>query len=246
LVREVILSWGRNSIASCAAAAALLIAAPPAAANVLVVRSSGPSAGSYRPGSSLPDNARITLRAGDSIVLLGAGGTRTFRGPGTFSPSQAVRAGTRTALASDGRRARIGAVRSGGIIPRGPTIWHVDVSQGGTFCLAGNSSSLMLWRPDSSSALALTITPPAGRARTVQWAAGRATLTWQAGGPIANGARYTFAQAGVAVPTEIVFRTLAREPTDIEGVAAALIANGCQDQLDVLIESQPDGAAQGG
>jgi hypothetical protein len=246
LVQEVILSWDRNriSLRGAALAAALLVAAP-AAANVLVVRSAGPSAGAYPVGRSLPDNARITLRAGDSLVVLGGTGTRTFRGPGTFSPSSAVQAGARTIASSDGRRARIGAVRSAGIVPRGPTIWHVDVTQSGTFCLA-SASNVMLWRPDASTRTALTITGPNGRPRTVQWAAGRATLAWPSGNPVASGATYSFAQAGVAVPTQITFRTLATEPTDLEAVAAALIANGCQDQLDVLVETQPDLSAPAG
>ena len=241
MVREVILSWDRNKISPRRAAlAALLVAiAAPAAANVLVVRSAGPSAAAYPVGRSLPDNARITLRAGDSLVVLGASGTRSFRGPGTFSPGAAVQAGPRTLASNDGRRARIGAVRSAGIVPRGPTIWHVDVTQSGTFCLA-SASNVMLWRPDASARTTLTISGPGGRPRTVQWAAGQATLAWPAGAPIANGSTYSFSESGIAVPTQITFRTLASEPADLEGVAAALIANGCQDQLDVLVETQPD------
>src|SRR4051812_47496850 len=94
LVREVILSWGLNSLFGRGAIAALLAAAAmPAAATVLIVRSTGPSAAAYAPGRTLPDNARLTLRAGDAVIVLGAGGTRTFRGPGVFSPSAAAQAG---------------------------------------------------------------------------------------------------------------------------------------------------------
>jgi hypothetical protein len=212
----------------------------PAAANVLVVRSAGPSAAAYPPGRSLPDNARLALRAGDTVIVLGAGGTRSFRGPGTFSPSAAVRGAAGPALASaDGRRARIGAVRGAGIVPHSPTIWHVDVTQSGTFCLA-SASHVMLWRPDATGPTTLTIAGAAGAPRAVRWPAGQATLAWPATIPIANGASFSIAQSGVAVPTQLTFRTLAREPADLEGVAAALIANGCQGQLDILVESQPD------
>ena len=88
-VREVILSWDQNSFALRRAAIAALLAATAtaAAANVLVVRSSGPSAKSYPAGRSLPDNARINLAQGDMVIVLTGGGTRTFRGPGTFSPN---------------------------------------------------------------------------------------------------------------------------------------------------------------
>ena len=231
--------WDRNSSYRRAAVAILLAAAAvPATAAVLVVRSTGPSAAAYPPGRSLPDNARLTLRAGDAVIVLGAGGTRTFRGPGVFSPSAAAQAGGPT-LVADGRRARIGAVRGAGIVPHSPTIWNVDVTQSGTFCLAG-PGRVMLWRPDASMAATLTITGASGAPRTARWPAGQATLAWPATLPIANGATFSIAQSGVAVPTQVTFRTLAREPADLEGVAAALIANGCQGQLDVLVATQPD------
>jgi hypothetical protein len=220
-------------------AAALSAIAASAAANVIVVRSAGPSAKAYPAGRSLPDNARIALRPNDMLVVLGPGGTRTFRGPGTFSPSAAVRAGQRTVASSDGRRARIGAVRSAGLVPQGPTIWHVDVTQSGTFCLA-NTGSLMLWRPDATLPTRLTITAPDGAAQSADWPAGQATLSWPPGTPIANGATYSFRQRSVVVPTQITFRTLASQPASLEAVAAALIANGCQEQLDLLVDSAPD------
>ncbi len=221
-----------------ALAALLAASAASAAANVLVVRSSGPSAKAYPAGRSLPDNARITLRGGDTLVVLGGGGTRTFRGPGTFSPGAAVRAGTRTVAANDGRRARIGAVRAAGLVPSSPTIWHVDVTQSGTFCLA-NTESVMLWRPDATLATRITIVAPGGGAQSADWPAGQATLAWPAGAQIAGGGAYSFRQSGVAVPTEITFRALRTQPIDMQAVAAALIENGCQEQLDLLVETAP-------
>lgn len=233
------MSWVPNRKLSGRAllAALLLSGAASAAANVLVVRSAGPSARSYPPGRSLPDNARLVLRAGDTVVVLAGGGTRTFRGPGSFSPTGGAQ-GARTAD-SGGRRARIGAVRSAGIVPRGPTIWHVDVTQSGTFCLTG-TSNVMLWRPDASMPARLTIAGPGGAPRTVQWPAGQPTRAWPRGAALANGATYSFSQPGVAVPTRITFRVLGSELADVQAVAAALIANGCQGQLDVLVESQPE------
>lgn len=220
--------------------AALLAAtaAAPVAANVLVVRSSGPSASAYPAGRALPDNARIQLRAGDTLVLLGSGGTRTFRGPITTAANAAVQAGTQTAQASDGRRVRVGAVRSAGILPVSPsTIWQVDVTQSGNMCLA-DTSNVMLWRPDASQSTTLAIRGPNG-AQNVTWAAGHATVAWPAALPIADGADYQFTTPGVAVPAHIRVKTLASEPGDVQGVAQALIANGCQEQLDLLIETAP-------
>jgi hypothetical protein len=236
------LSWGPNSrfLRRAFLAAAFLSTAGTAAANVLVVRSSGPSAASYPAGRSLPDNARIALRAGDMVVILASGGTRTFRGPGTFSPSTRVASGT-TTTTSNGRIARIGAVRDAGLIPHGPTIWHVDVTQSGTFCLA-SASNVMLWRPDATAPVRYTISGPGG-SRTLNWAANAPTAGWPGGAPVADGATYTISQPGVAVPVTVTFKVLTSEPQNVEGVASALIANGCQAQLDVLVESQPQQTA---
>lgn len=235
------MSWDPNSASFRRAAFAVLLAAAgaSAAANVLVVRSSGPSAKAYPAGRSLPDNARIALRAGDTLVVLGANGTRTFRGPGAFSPTAAVQAGQRTIAAAGGRRARIGAVRNAGIVPRSLTIWDADVTQSGTFCVA-NAGNLKLWRPDASRAMRLNMVAPGGASRALDWPAGQATLAWPAGAQIVSGGAYSFRQPGVAVPTQITFRTLRSEPADLQAVAAALIANGCQGQLDVLVETQPE------
>ena len=86
------MSWdpSKSGLARLALVTLLVTGAATAAANVLVVRSSGPSAKGYPPGKSLPDNARIALRSGDTLVVLSGSGTRTFRGPGNFSPSAAV------------------------------------------------------------------------------------------------------------------------------------------------------------
>lgn len=240
------MSLGQNSIAwrRTLIAAVLAATAVSASASVLVVRSAGPSARAYPAGRALPDNARIALQAGDTLVILGPAGTRTFRGPGNFTPSGASAAGATTLASADGRRARIGAVRSAGIVPRSPTIWYVDVTQSGTMCLA-NSGPVMLWRPDASSALSLAITGPNGRAQQLSWPAGQATIAWPAGAQVAPGAAYSFRQPGVAVPVNITFQRLTSDPPDLQAVAAALIEKGCQDQLDLLVEAQPESGPQG-
>lgn len=235
------MSWvaSKASLSRVALAALLAAGAASAAADVIVVRSSGPSAKSYPPGRSLPDSARIVLRPGDSLVVLDRSGTRAFRGPGSFSPGGAVQAQTRSADSSSGRRARIGAVRTAGLDPQGPTtIWHIDVTQSGTICLA-NTSDVMLWRPDSAAAAAVTITAPGGESQSLQWPAGQATIAWPTALGIAHNGEYRFRQAGVAVPTTIRFKLLASEPADLQAVAAALIENECQEQLDLLVETAP-------
>ena len=233
------MSWvqSKASLSRLAIAALLVTGVATAAANVIVIRSTGPSAKSYPPGRSLPDNARINLQASDTVVVLANGATRTFRGPGNFSPSAAVQVGgTRSVTTASGRQARIGAVRNAGLVPRSPTIWHVDASQSGTFCLA-TTSEVNLWRPDASQTASLTITGPGGESQTVDWPAGQAVLPWPASVGIANNGEYRLRQAGVAVPTRITFKTLSTQPGDIQAVAQALIANDCQEQLNVLVET---------
>jgi len=82
-------------------AAALVAGSAATSAAVLVVRSSGPSAGTYPPGKAIPESTTLKLRANDMIVLLDSRGTRTLKGPGSFSASAA--AGP-SATASNNRR----------------------------------------------------------------------------------------------------------------------------------------------
>ena len=233
------MSWDQSRLRLGRIAVVFLLAATAvsAAANVLVVRSSGPSAKSYPPGRSLPDNARLVLRNGDTVVVLDARGTRTFRGPGNFTPASAVTASNQT-TDPQGRRVRIGAVRSAGMMPAPTTIWDVDVSQSGTMCLA-NPAEVMLWRPDTSQASTLAISGPGGASRQLSWPAGAATLAWPSDLPIADGGEYQLRTAGVAVPSTVTFQTLSAPPADLAAVAEALIANGCQGQLDLLVDTAP-------
>jgi hypothetical protein len=233
--------WGQNKLrlSRLALTALVFAGAASASANVLVVRSSGPSAANYPAGRSLPDNARIALRGGDTLVVLDARGTRTFRGPGNFTPASAAQAGQRTATGTGGRIARIGAVRSAGIVPASPsTIWQVDVSQSGTVCLA-NPNDVTLWRAEPGRAASLSITGPSGGARTVQWAAGSPTVAWPSDLPITAGTPYQLRRSDAPTATSITFRQLNSAPGDMQGVAQALIANGCQEQLDLLVDSAP-------
>ena len=134
-------------------------------------------------------------------------------------------------------------MRSAGIVPRSPTIWHVDVTQSGTFCLA-DAGSVMLWRPDASAPATLTIDRPGRRLRaTSTGRPGSRPSPGRADAPIASGGAYSLARRGVAVPTQDHLPDAQfQQPTDLQAVAAALIANGCQEQLDVLVETaaRPD------
>lgn len=219
--------------------AGLLAAGASAAANVLVVRSSGPSAGNYPPGRSLPDSAAIALGRGDMVMILGQSGTRTFTGPGTFSANGPVRAsGPAAAYAGLGRRQRLGASRDPLGEPRTPSVWHVDATRSGNVCLK-DMAQVSLWRPDASRAARLTIGGSGEADGTFQWSEGQATFDWPATLPVAPGTEYRLHWEGAAEPVRLRFAALGAAPEDAQQMAGALIANGCQAQLDRLIADLP-------
>ena len=223
-----------------AIAAVAAVSATAAAANILVVRSSGPSAKSYPPGRSLAANARVALRQGDTIVLLDGRGTRTLRGPGNFTAGAAAQVGTRSTLTvnNGGRIGRVGASRGTPEAVRSPSIWHVDVSQSATVCVA-DPRNVILWRPNATQTVNLSIAPSgsSANARSFTWTAGQTTLAWPTDLAVASDAEYRLSVAGVAVPTRLRFRVLPNVPAGIDAQAQAFIQNGCQAQLDVLIDT---------
>lgn len=235
-------SFTRGLVAAC-----LLAAASAAAADILVVRSIGPSSASYPPGKRLPDNARLTLKAADQLMLLDGKGTRMLRGPGTFTAGAAPQqvASAQPVLQ---RRARIGAVRGveGGPL-RPPSLWHADIAQDETFCLA-DPPALTLWRRDTNAALPLTVTRESdGATRRVVFEAGASTAAWPADLPLADGGRYRLTRPDVAQPTLLALRGLGRTPPALQDLASSLIAAGCNAQLDLLVETvrAPDRAPRG-
>ncbi|THD37686.1 MAG: hypothetical protein E7773_01465 [Sphingomonas sp.] len=216
--------------------AGLSLVATPAAAKVMVLRATGPSSSSFVPGKVMADDTRITLKANDQLTVLDAKGTRVLRGPGTFVIGQASTATTSTlaALASSGdsRRARIGAVRSvppvdGQLLPN---IWFVDSAEGGAKCI-GDPHGVTLWRSVADKAQRTTITADGGAAATVDWIAGQSTVAWPASLPATDRATYRIDGS------PIEFRVVQPQPTDLQQLAGALVANQCQSQLDVLIKS---------
>ena len=246
MVRGVILSWiqNRTKVLRVGLAAVLVIAAAPASAKVLIVRSAGPSAKSYPVGRSLPENARITLRARDTLTLLGSAGTLTLRGPGTFAATVVVRPGPRT-VAVD-RRPITAAVRGGPLphpvavnVPRAFSVWQIDVTHSGSVCLL-RSSDVMLWRPDATAPTQLSIVAAGGEVRTIAWPAGRNSIVWVPLSPIINGGAYTLRQVGNAIPTQITVHVVHVKSNLPQAVAAILIKNGCLRQLDALVDDTED------
>lgn len=203
--------------------------AGPLLAKAVVVRSAGPSAKSYPPGKALPDNAKIALQPGDSVTVIGPSSARSLRGPGTFPVASSSADGL---AAAANRRSRFGAMRSGELALN-PSPWNVDVTQSGTICAA--AGPLKLWRPESGDATKLTITPASGAPATVDWPAGKATADWPASMKVAAGAEYKLALADRGTES-VTFVMIPAAPKDPVDVAQMLVDNGCQNQLDVLVD----------
>lgn len=215
-----------------AAAATVLAASSASFGTVLVVRAAGPSAKVYPPGKALPESAKIQLKPGDSVMLLNTNGARTLRGPGTF----AVASSGGDLADAAGRRARFSAMRSGEV-PLNPSPWNLDVTQSGKVCVA-NAGKLTLWRPQKDDAIKLTIRG-GGSEQTIDWPAGADTLAWPASLPVTSGAEYQLSQPDTGDTARVTFVTLSSPPTDTIGAAQSLIANGCENQLDVLVDGTP-------
>ena len=221
MMRGKLLLWG--------AAAAVALSSTAAVASVVVVRSLGPSSKAYPPGKTLPESASISLKGGDVVTLIGPSSARTLRGPGNFEAKQ-------VALASaSAKRGRFGALRTAEVA-RNPSIWDIDVTQSGKVCV-NKASKLQLWRPDADSAVKLNIRSADGKNQQVDWAAGKAKAAWPSALPISNSSEYQIEWAGSGESSKVTFVTVAAAPSDLVGAAQLLIENGCQNQLDVLVES---------
>jgi len=211
------------------AAASILFVSTAGVANVVVVKSLGPSAKAYPPGKTLPETAKINLQGGDVVTVLGPASAQTLRGPGNFDAKQ-------VALASAaGQRGRFGALRAAEVA-HNPSIWDIDVSQSGKICVS-NASKLQLWRPDSETAATVQIRSADGATQDLSWAAGSALTTWPAALPVKNGASYQIEWPETGEKSSLNFVSVPGTPGDLVGAAQVLIENGCQKQLDLLVES---------
>jgi hypothetical protein len=201
------------------------------AGKVVVVRSAGAAAKAYPPGKALPDSSSIKLGSGDTVTLLGPSSARTLRGPGVFVASAADRS---SVAAAAGRRSRFGALRTGQVA-KNPSLWDLDVTQSGTMCVA-DTGKLKLWRPQAEAAAKLNIRG-AGKQQSLDIPAGQSTVAWPKTLPIADGSEYLVEVEGGEEPAKLSFVKVKSPPSDLVGAAEVLIAKGCQNQLDLLVES---------
>jgi hypothetical protein len=211
------------------AAIAIALSSAPATASVVVVKSLGPSAKAYPPGRTLPESAKISLQGGDVLTVLGPASAQTLRGPGSFDAKQ-------VALASAaGQRGRFGALRAAEVA-HNPSVWDIDASQSGKICVS-DASKLQLWRPDSETPATVQIHSAEGATQELTWAAGTSLTAWPAALPIKSGASYQIEWPDTGERSSLSFVSVPGTPGDLVGAAQVLIQNGCQKQLDLLVES---------
>jgi hypothetical protein len=221
------------------AMAVALLTALPVIAGPLVVRAAGPSAAQFRPGQRLPDTP-VTLKAGDSIVVLDAKGTRSFSGPGTFSLAAPSAQAQQVAFADllvqkPARRARIGAVRAAGQDqgpPTPPGVWALDIRTSDTVC-ALDPANIALWRADTTAAQTLTVKREDGVSAPLLFGAGQAIAPLPAA---VAGRAGAYVISGGKSPVTLTVKQIA-PATDVEALGAALIEAGCQSQFQRLAAS---------
>lgn len=210
------------------AAAAVALASTSSIAAVVVVRSLGPSARAYPPGKTLPETAKITLQGGDVVTVIGPSSAKTLRGPGTFDAKEVNLA------SAAGQRGRFGALRSGEVA-HNPSVWDIDSTQSGKVCVA-DAKKLQVWRPDTDGAATVQIHTSDGKSQTLSWAAGKSLAAWPSTLPISTGAQYEIDWPGTSDKSSLDVVTVASAPAELPAAAQILIENGCQNQLDLLVE----------
>ncbi|MEO8455456.1 MAG: hypothetical protein ABI454_09865 [Sphingomicrobium sp.] len=224
----------RGKLVMWSVAAVIALGSTAAMGSVVVVKSLGPSSKAYPPGKTLPEGAKISLQGGDVVTLLGPGSAATLRGPGNFPTGQIA---MNSAAAS---RGRFGALRAAEVASN-PSIWDIDVTQNGKVCVT-STSKVQLWRPEAESAVTIKIRSADGQSRSLDWAAGNASAVWPATLPIKVGAQYQLEWPDSGDKSSMTFVAVPNTPTDLVGAAQVLIQNGCQHQLDLLV----DGASKRG
>jgi hypothetical protein len=216
-------------------ALAVALTSGAAIGNVVVVKSFGPSSKSYPRGKTLPAAAKITLQGGDVVTILGPGTAQTFRGPGNFDTTQVSLDNAAS------QRGRFGALRTGEVA-RSPSVWDIDVTQSGKVCVV-DPNKVQLWRPDSDGDESVEIRSSDGNVQKLSWARGKALAAWPAALPVTNGGRYEIVSSDRPDKSSLEVVALAAAPADRVATAEALITNGCDNQLDLLVANSAKDAA---
>lgn len=230
--------WGKRTTAAILAG---MVAFAGAAQAGVVVKASGPSARQYPVGKKLDDSATIALKAGDSVTVLTANGTKVISGPGQFTvgvrgESKRSTFAVLTRQAANAR-VRTGAVRSGA--SRGPasnpSLWNMDVTKPGKFCIA-DTSSVKFWRPDTAGERVYVL----GSGKSdflvqVKFADGAAESVLTGDKlPLNSNTSYRLSSEKGGAPEQVEFVMLGSVPQSADELGALLAEKGCTAQLAML------------
>lgn len=215
----------------------------PGAANAgVVVKSTGPSAGTYPVGRQIADDSSITLRQGDKITVLTDSGTKVMQGPGTFNVGEgAVRTRARfSSMTQQGaRRVRTGAVRGVGD-PTRPNIWLVDVDTGGPMCVV-DLDRVRLWRAENDEPQTYSLVNQSTQdSLDVSFVGTEAVRAVDPNGlVIADGSSYRVtapvsAETGEAGSVVISIALITEDVETPAALASALHSRGCMAQLELM------------
>lgn len=217
---------------------------PGAASAGVVVKSQGPSAGTYPVGRQIADSASITLRQGDKITVLTDDGTRVMQGPGTFNVGEGATQTRRrfSSMTQQGaNRVRTGAVRGVGD-PSRPNIWLVDVETGGPMCVV-ELDRVRLWRPERDEPQTYSLVNQATQdSLDVTFVGTEAVRAVDPNGlVISDGGSYRVtapvsAETGEASSVVISFALITEDVESPAALASALYAHGCTAQLELMAD----------
>lgn len=227
-------------MAIAAAGAALLAAIPVAASPLIVIDARG---GTLKPGMKIDSAARIALKEGDRLTVIGPDGKAvTLRGPFNGVPMAKAAGATdpRMALAAlistrNARTSSVGVVRGGTDAAPLPDPWLIDVSRSGDRCIKEGTRPVW-WRPASVAGTAETLTVmPIDRSwrADVAWAKGQDRLTPPPLGKL--DAQTTLVMRGAG--EEHVVR-INQVPADLPNdfvLASWMLEKGCMQQADALL-----------
>ena len=216
-----------------------------AQAEPIVIKYEGPASQSYKPGKKLQPSAKISLKAGEVLTVLDERGTRTLRGPGTFSASSATSASSvsNTSLArlvktGSVRRARTGAVRGDAQLQQkalSPNLWFVDVSKSTRFCVA-DFENIQLWRANGAEAQQLTASDGiSGHSAAIRFGKGSTVARWPSAITPKDGGSYILSVQGK--PDKVTLEFVKVDLTGgerIDVMASKLLEKGCQTQSELL------------
>ena len=227
MMRSKLMLWG--------AAAAIALSSTATVASVVVVKSLGPSSKAYPPGKTLPESAKITLQGGDIVTVLGPASAQTLARPGQFRRQAGdARVGRRQARplrSASRRRSRAQSEHLG-------RRRHPERQD-----LRRRAATMQLWRPDSDTRS--DGADPRGRRRKPGADLGRGQGARPPGRPRCRSPAAPNIRSNGrtrARRASLDFVTVKSPPADLVGAAQVLIENGCQNQLDLLV----DGASKVG